>query len=248
MRALNNMLWTAYLMMVENDGLNERQLHEYARVDGWLRAFWFEEGGASCARLAIRDDAWPPNNDFRAVTMWLLWFLRRLDGKLVTDIFCALRLTDGEHPSVFPALRTLRVFDLGPMHGSLLEAVESFTTTRRRSSGCVQEELKKHLVVWHAYRIVCPYCGDFEFTPRYSDLFLEHLASKHPEVPHRDTDTLIANSASQSSLSSDSGNHGTQQNDLHASVIFERFTEFKVTSILDGSHTRLDAVHFLHSP
>ncbi|KAH9012813.1 hypothetical protein EDB84DRAFT_1444517 [Lactarius hengduanensis] len=85
MRALNNMLWTVYLMMVENDGLNERQLHEYARVDGWLRAFWFEEGGASCARLAIRDDAWPPNNDFRAVTMWLLWFLRRLDDYFVLD-------------------------------------------------------------------------------------------------------------------------------------------------------------------
>ncbi|KAH9011459.1 hypothetical protein EDB84DRAFT_1016906 [Lactarius hengduanensis] len=152
------------------------------------------------------------------------------------------------------------------MHGSLLEAVESFTTTRRHSSGCVQvytresscnichasfatqEELKKHLVVWHAYRIVCPYCGDFEFTPRYSDLFQEHLASKHPEVPHRDTDTLIANSASQSSLSSDTGSYGTQQNDLRASVIFQRFTEFKVTSILDGSHTRLDAVQFLHSP
>ncbi|KAH9015690.1 hypothetical protein EDB85DRAFT_2024310 [Lactarius pseudohatsudake] len=78
MHALNNMLWTAYLMMVENDGLNERQLREYARVDGWPRAFWFEEGGASCARLAIRDDAWPPNNDFRAVTMWLFWFLLRL--------------------------------------------------------------------------------------------------------------------------------------------------------------------------
>ncbi|KAH8979408.1 hypothetical protein EDB92DRAFT_2107605 [Lactarius akahatsu] len=189
-----------------------------------------------------------------------------VDGKLVIDILCALRLTDGEHLSVFLALCTLRVSDIGPMHGSLSEAVVSFTTTRRHSSGCVQvyarersckicrasfatqEELKKHLVVWHAYRIVCPYCGDFEFTPRYSDLFLEHLASEHPAVPHRDTDTLITNSASQSSLSSYTGSHGTQQNDLHASVIFERFTEFKVISILDGSHTRLDAVHFLHSP
>ncbi|KAH9028774.1 hypothetical protein EDB85DRAFT_1586645 [Lactarius pseudohatsudake] len=63
MHALNNMLWTAYLMMVENDGLNERQLHEYARVDGWPRAFWFEEG----------------------VTMWLFWFLLRLDDYFVLD-------------------------------------------------------------------------------------------------------------------------------------------------------------------
>ena len=53
MRALHEMLWTAYLMMLENDGLNERQLREYARLDGWLRAFWFEEDGASCAHLAF---------------------------------------------------------------------------------------------------------------------------------------------------------------------------------------------------
>ncbi|KAH9178999.1 hypothetical protein EDB89DRAFT_2063107 [Lactarius sanguifluus] len=71
------MLWTAYLMILENDGLNERQLRECARLDGWLRAFWFEEDGASCARLAIHDNAWPPNNDFSAVTMWLFWFLLR---------------------------------------------------------------------------------------------------------------------------------------------------------------------------
>ncbi|KAH9026424.1 chitin synthase-domain-containing protein [Lactarius hengduanensis] len=107
-----------------------------------------------------------------------------VDGKLVTDILCALGLTDGEHP------------------------------------------------IWHAYRIVCPYCGDFKFTPRCSDLFREHLASKHPEVPH--TGTPTANPALQSSPSY-AGSHGTQQNDLHASVIFECFTEFKVTLIIDGS-------------
>ncbi|KAH9163407.1 hypothetical protein EDB89DRAFT_1912692 [Lactarius sanguifluus] len=43
MRALHEMLWTGYLMILENDGLNERQLRECARLDGWLRAFWFEE-------------------------------------------------------------------------------------------------------------------------------------------------------------------------------------------------------------
>ncbi|KAI9435814.1 hypothetical protein H4582DRAFT_2168347 [Lactarius indigo] len=85
MRALHEMLWTAYLMMLENDGLNERQLREYARLDGWLRAFWFEEDGASCARLAIRDNAWPPNNDISAVTMWLFWFLLRPDDYFALD-------------------------------------------------------------------------------------------------------------------------------------------------------------------
>jgi hypothetical protein len=77
MRALHEMLWTAYLMMLENDGKNERQLREYALLDGWLHAFWFAEEGASCARIAIRDNAWPPNNDLSAVTMWLFWFLLR---------------------------------------------------------------------------------------------------------------------------------------------------------------------------
>jgi hypothetical protein len=77
MRALHEMLWTAYLMMLENDGKNERQLREYARLDRWLRKFWFAEDGASCAQIAIRDNAWPPNNDLSAVTMWLFWFLLR---------------------------------------------------------------------------------------------------------------------------------------------------------------------------
>ncbi|KAH9007495.1 hypothetical protein EDB85DRAFT_1904920 [Lactarius pseudohatsudake] len=47
----------------------------YARLDGWLRVFWFEEDGASCACLMIRDNAWPPDKAFGAVTMWLFWFL-----------------------------------------------------------------------------------------------------------------------------------------------------------------------------
>src|SRR5712671_367848 len=69
-RMMHEMLWMAYLMMLENDGKNERQLREYALLDGWLRRFWFAEDGASCAQLAIRDNAWPPNNDLSAVTMW----------------------------------------------------------------------------------------------------------------------------------------------------------------------------------
>ncbi|KAH9031011.1 hypothetical protein EDB85DRAFT_2146358 [Lactarius pseudohatsudake] len=59
---------------------------EYARLDGWLRAFWFEEDDASCACLAIRDNAWPPNKDFSAVTMWLFWFLLR-PGVLELPVF-----------------------------------------------------------------------------------------------------------------------------------------------------------------
>jgi hypothetical protein len=75
MRALHEMLWTAYVMMLENDGKNERQLREYAHLDDWLRAFWFAEDGASFARLEIGDNSWPPYNDLADVTMWLFWFL-----------------------------------------------------------------------------------------------------------------------------------------------------------------------------
>ena len=75
MRALHEMLWTAYVMMVENDGKNERQLREYAHLDDWLRSFWFAENGASFARLEIGDNSWPPYNDLADVSMWLFWFL-----------------------------------------------------------------------------------------------------------------------------------------------------------------------------
>jgi hypothetical protein len=75
MRALHEMLWTAYVMMLENDGKNERQLREYAHLDDWLRAFWFAEDGASFARLELVGNSWPPYNDLADVTMWLFWFL-----------------------------------------------------------------------------------------------------------------------------------------------------------------------------
>lgn len=69
------MLWMAYLMMLENDGLNERTLREYAGLDMWLRNFWFDPEGASCATYAIRDNLWPPNMEFSVLAMWLFWFL-----------------------------------------------------------------------------------------------------------------------------------------------------------------------------
>jgi hypothetical protein len=158
------------------------------------------------------------------------------------------------------------------MHKSLLEAVESFDTTRLLAGHRVQayahgensckicharfteqQELKKHLVVMHAYRLVCPYRCTFVFSPRYSDLFREHLTSEHEEVTH--ADTLILNSSLQSSCPSNSGSHGTQNNDLRASVNFGAFTMFKAPNVLrwPGSptdfQTRVDTVaHFLPLP
>ncbi|KAA1474136.1 hypothetical protein DENSPDRAFT_840689 [Dentipellis sp. KUC8613] len=84
-RLLHEMLWTAYVMMLENDGLNERQLREYAQMDIWLRDFWFDPNGASCATVALRDNMWPPNTDVAALTMWLFWFLLRPEDYSVLD-------------------------------------------------------------------------------------------------------------------------------------------------------------------
>jgi len=85
MRAMHEMLWTAYVMMLENDGKNERQLREYANLHEWLRAFWFAEDGASFASLEICDNAWPPYNDLADVTMWLFWFLLRPGESWIFD-------------------------------------------------------------------------------------------------------------------------------------------------------------------
>jgi hypothetical protein len=70
-------LWTAYLMMLENDEKNEAQLREYAGIEGWLRQYWFDEDGASMAKYAIRLGQWPSNTEHASLAMWLFWFLLR---------------------------------------------------------------------------------------------------------------------------------------------------------------------------
>ena len=74
---VSEMLWTVYVMMLENDGRNERQLREYAHMDAWLRDYWFDPSGASGARIAIASNQWPRNTELSAVAMWLFWFLLR---------------------------------------------------------------------------------------------------------------------------------------------------------------------------
>jgi len=160
-----------------------------------------------------------------------------VDDKLVLEILFDLGLANEKNPTVFPFLHIL--------HAS------AYWCKICGASFTEQQELKKHVVVLHAYRLACPYCGDFEFAPRYSDLFREHLTSKHPEVPH--TDTLILNSTLQSSSPSYYGGQVSQSNDLRASVNFGAFTMFKAPNVAWPEsttyvETRLDtAVHFLPS-
>lgn len=72
---VSRVLWMAYFMMLENDGKNERQLREYAGIDGWLKEFWFDRNGASRTMLAVTRDEWPSNHEVVSLGMWLFWLL-----------------------------------------------------------------------------------------------------------------------------------------------------------------------------
>lgn len=73
--SLRSVLWMAYLMMLENDGKNERQLREYAGFDGWLKYFLFDLHGASLAAWSVKMDLWPPNDERSALALWLFWYM-----------------------------------------------------------------------------------------------------------------------------------------------------------------------------
>ena len=75
--ALIDLLWLSYLMMLENDGKNERQLLDYAEMDAWLMEYWFDDEGASSAANMIRQHAWPIEDEKNSIAMWLFWFLLR---------------------------------------------------------------------------------------------------------------------------------------------------------------------------
>lgn len=113
---LQSLLWTAYLMMLENDGKNERQLRDYAQIDVWLREFWFDDHGASFAKSSIRMDQWPPNNDKTSLGMWLFWFLLKPGEPIYTFHDQVLMLSadeymDDEHS--WDVVNTLKIFALG---------------------------------------------------------------------------------------------------------------------------------------
>ncbi len=73
---IDTLLWTAYLMMLESDGRNERQLREYARVNEWLKEYWFHESGASGALDIVKNaDEWPENTERMSLATWLFWYM-----------------------------------------------------------------------------------------------------------------------------------------------------------------------------
>lgn len=73
--ALRSILWMAYLMMLENEGKNDKQLREYAGFDAWLKLFLFDRSGASLAAWSVNMDLWPPNDERSALGLWLFWYM-----------------------------------------------------------------------------------------------------------------------------------------------------------------------------
>lgn len=82
---LSDLLLHAYLIMLENEGKNERQLKDYAKMGDWLREFWFDEQGASKSIVHIRSGKWPPNSRTTALAMWLFWFLLTPSDYMIID-------------------------------------------------------------------------------------------------------------------------------------------------------------------
>jgi hypothetical protein len=73
--SLYDVLFTVYIMMLENDGKNKLQLVEYGLILPWIREFWFNPHGSSLAIYNIRTGQWPLNCAETALGMWLFWFL-----------------------------------------------------------------------------------------------------------------------------------------------------------------------------
>ncbi|KAI0673134.1 hypothetical protein C8Q78DRAFT_1022947 [Trametes maxima] len=82
---LQTVLWMAYLMMLENEGKNVRQLREYAGFDVWLKDFLFHPSGASLAAWSVRIDLWPPNDERTALALWLFWYMLQPDDYMSDD-------------------------------------------------------------------------------------------------------------------------------------------------------------------
>lgn len=75
-RHLGRVLWTAYLMVLENDGKNERQLLEYAQIREWLKEYLFDPAGASNIVKTIDvADKWITNSEQLSLALWLFWYL-----------------------------------------------------------------------------------------------------------------------------------------------------------------------------
>ena len=130
----------------------------------------------------------------------------RIANDIATDVLRAFGLAYERHITVLSALDHLRVENPMEMNETSGDALLSFITSRSLSgrpvqvnvplfqchichSGVIdrqQKGLEGHLQGEHAYRAMCSYCADFEWTPGHNDQFREHLDSEHPEIASKD--------------------------------------------------------------
>ncbi|KIY67652.1 hypothetical protein CYLTODRAFT_422366 [Cylindrobasidium torrendii FP15055 ss-10] len=73
------MLYYAYLLMLENEGKNQTQLRDYAQIVPWLHDYWFTPNGQSLGVYSLQSNTWPEDHDCNSIAMWLYWFLSRPD-------------------------------------------------------------------------------------------------------------------------------------------------------------------------
>ncbi|KAJ7938462.1 hypothetical protein B0H13DRAFT_1943151 [Mycena leptocephala] len=84
--SVHELLFHAYLMMLENAGKNEQQLRDYAKMGDWL---------------TTHVEHWPPQNEHTSLAMWLFWFLLRPDDYTIDD------------DSTWNVLNVLKIYALG---------------------------------------------------------------------------------------------------------------------------------------
>jgi len=73
--SLREVLFTAYTLVLEDEGKNMIQLQQYGKIHDWIREFWFDPRGSSLAIYCTRTGDWPFNRTETALGMWLLWLL-----------------------------------------------------------------------------------------------------------------------------------------------------------------------------
>ena len=130
----------------------------------------------------------------------------RIANNIATDVLRAFGLAYERHITVLSALDHLRVENPMEMNETSGDALLSFITSRSLSGRPVQvnvplfqchlchssvidrqqKGLEGHLQGEHAYRAMCSYCANFEWTPGHNDQFREHLDSEHPEIASKD--------------------------------------------------------------
>lgn len=81
---LHSIIWTAYLMMLENEGKNEIQLREFAKLDEWIFKHWFASDGTSFARVNLLADVWPESSPVVSASMWLVCLFFRAGARFAS--------------------------------------------------------------------------------------------------------------------------------------------------------------------